>query len=202
MLRDVRGFSLLNQHLGFFLPHLAATDHVVDQVARTLDREGAEPSRRSDHLTHGAGHLAASFQADLVRPLRHFGRGVACVCSPMPRATARSRTGRRCVTFGDRVVVSLRQIGHGSNALLPPSMEVEVVVRLFYRGYCSGLNSMVHAHQNGGNYMIFSHLCKVYGRDLRGEPHIIGKASGHRHRGHCTDAVSQKLLHRAFNKAS
>ena len=169
----------MDEHLGFFLPHLAAADHVIDQVPRTLDRERAEPGRRTDDLAHSASHLAAGLQADLMRPLRHFGGRVACVSSSMPRATARRRTGRRCVTFGDRVVVSLRQIGHGSNGLLPPAMEVEVVARLFYGGYCSGLNSMVHAHQNGGNYMIFSHLCKVFGRDLRGEPHIIRRANAH-----------------------
>ena len=40
-------------------------------------------------------------------------------------------------------------------------MEVEMVADFSREGCCSGLNSMVLDHHNFGNYMIFSHLCKV-----------------------------------------
>ena len=128
MFGDIRGFGLLSQHVGFFLPHLTAAHHIRNEVARTIDGKVAQPRRGPDHVTHGPGHLAARLQADLMRPLRHFGCGVARVGGAVPRATARRRTGRRGVPFGDRVVVGLRQIGHGWSALLPPAMEVAVVV--------------------------------------------------------------------------
>ena len=124
MLGDVRRFGLTDQHFGLFLTHLAAADHVMDEIACTLDSEGADSGRCADHFAHRASHLATCLETDFVCTLGHFGRRVTRICGAVPRASARSRSSWGRVALDHRVVVSLRLIGHGSNALLPPNMGV------------------------------------------------------------------------------
>ena len=129
MLGDVGGLGLRDQRIGFVLIHLAAADHVLDQIARAFNREGAQAGCGADHVAHGAGHPAPSFKADLVGTRRHFCSRVPRVGRPVTGAAPRGGSGWRRVAFRERFVVSLRQIGHRWSALLPPYMEVEVVAK-------------------------------------------------------------------------
>ena len=107
VLGDVGRFGLRDQHIPFVLSHLTAAHHIVHEVTRAFDGKRTEASRRADDFAHRAGHLAAGFEADLVRAGRHFGGRVTGVCCSMARATSRRWAGCRRVTFERDLFVSL-----------------------------------------------------------------------------------------------
>ena len=85
--------------VGFVLRHLAATHHVLHEIARALGDESRESRRGADHVLHGRGHLAAGLETDLLRLRRHLGDGVSHVLTTMPGAAAR-RNRRRAGNRG------------------------------------------------------------------------------------------------------
>ena len=82
-------FGFANQLVGFVLGHLAAADHVLDQVTRAFDGEAREACGGIDDVFHRSRHLAACLETDLVRTSSHLGDGVADVLTAMSGATAR-----------------------------------------------------------------------------------------------------------------
>src|SRR5665213_3004600 len=78
-----RLFRLTHQPVGFVLRHLAATDHVLHEVARAFEREDRKTGGGTDDFFHRRGHLASGLHADLVRLGGHLGHGVAHVGAAM-----------------------------------------------------------------------------------------------------------------------
>lgn len=103
MLGYVSSFGLLNQDIGLLLIHLAASDHVVDQIARALDTERAQSCGGSNHLTHGSCHTTSGLEADFVGTLCHLGGGVPLIGSSVPGSAPRCRTRGRRVVFSECV---------------------------------------------------------------------------------------------------
>ncbi len=93
-------FDFAHQLVGFLLRHLAAPNHVLEQIARTLEDEAGQSGGGTDDVLHGCGHLAARLQADLVRLRRHLGDGIFYVSSAVawapPWRDQRCAGGARC----------------------------------------------------------------------------------------------------------
>src|SRR5438105_5909069 len=93
----MRCFDFAHQLVGFLLRHLAATDHVLKQIARTLENEAGESGGGADHVLHGGGHFASRLEADLVRLGRHLGDRIFYVGTAVTGAALwRNRRGHRC----------------------------------------------------------------------------------------------------------
>lgn len=99
MLLDVGRFGFSNKHVGFVGVHLAAANHVMDELASAFNGKRREACRRAHDIAHRAGHTAAGLEADFVRPPRHLGGRIAGVSAAMPRAATR-RWRRWCWGFG------------------------------------------------------------------------------------------------------
>jgi hypothetical protein len=69
-------FDLTDELVSFFLRHLSATDHVLDEIPGALDHKAGEPGSRVDYIFHGGGHFASGFEAYLMCLCSHFGDGV------------------------------------------------------------------------------------------------------------------------------
>ena len=82
----MRSFDFAHQFVGFFLRHLAATNHVLEKVARALENESGEAGRGANDILHRGGHLAARLEADLVRLCRHLGDGIFYISPAMTGA--------------------------------------------------------------------------------------------------------------------
>jgi len=91
----VRRFDLTHQLVGFLLRHLAATNHVLQEITRALDDEAGKSGSGADHVLHRCGHLASRLEADLMRLGRHFGDRIFYVGSTVPRAALRWDRRRR-----------------------------------------------------------------------------------------------------------
>ncbi len=87
----VRGFDVAHQFVGFVLGHLATTNHVLHELARTFERESSETGCGVDDVFHRRRHLAPSFEADFMSARSHFGDGVAHVLTTMSRTATRRR---------------------------------------------------------------------------------------------------------------
>jgi len=89
----MRLLGFANEFVGFVLRHLATPDHVLDEVSRAFHRESGETGRGVDDVFHCRRHLAAGFEADLVRARSHFGDGVSDVLPAVSGASARRSSG-------------------------------------------------------------------------------------------------------------
>jgi len=91
-------FGFADQLVRLVLRHLAATNHVLNEVARAFDGESGQPGGGVDHVFHGRGHLAPGFETDLVGAGGHLGDGVPYILPTMPGTAARGGWCRRRVT--------------------------------------------------------------------------------------------------------
>ena len=87
----MRLLGFANQFVGFVLRHLAAADHVLNEVTRAFHRESGQTGRGIDDVFHRGGHLAAGFEAYLVGAGGHFRDGVPDVLASVAGAPTRRR---------------------------------------------------------------------------------------------------------------
>ena len=78
-------FRFADELVRFFLRHLAATDHVLDEVSCAFDCKRGETCRRTDDVAKGAGHLAAGLEADFMGTRGQLRHRVANVLAAMAR---------------------------------------------------------------------------------------------------------------------
>src|SRR5688572_17683359 len=107
-----RFLSFANQLVGFFLRHLTATDHVLNEVARALDSERGEAGRRSYHVAEGSRHLASSLEADFMSAGGKLCHRVSDILASMSGAALRWRRRRSWLFGRRRVVVRAYRFGH------------------------------------------------------------------------------------------
>jgi hypothetical protein len=91
----MRRLDFPHELVSFFLRHLSAADHVLQQIARALENESGEACRSSDYVFHGCGHFATGLETDLVGLRRHLSDGIFHVCAAMPGASLRRNRRRR-----------------------------------------------------------------------------------------------------------
>jgi hypothetical protein len=109
-------FRLAHELIRLFLRHLSAADHVLHEVARTLDGEGNTAGGRTDDVLHGRRDLTPGFLTDLLRAGRHFGDSIADVGAAMSGgATGRDRSGRRSWIDGSGRFGGQRLVSHGGS---------------------------------------------------------------------------------------
>ena len=80
-------FDLTNELVSFFLRHLTATNHVLDEIASALKDESREAGGRIYYIFHRGGHLAARLEANFVSLGGHLRHGVLYVSATVTGAT-------------------------------------------------------------------------------------------------------------------